>query len=124
MKVVFDSVSPPAGPSSAPTTVSRSQAMAFGATKAESVEELPGFTWPQTVLLSRECRQVARTCALAFTSPTTLLPSAASQVILPALLRIVPSLSLVAAVALGGVAPLGTRHPATAAATGLDVAKL
>jgi hypothetical protein len=35
--------------------------MAFGATKPGSEEELPGFTWPQTVLVSRECCQLART---------------------------------------------------------------
>src|SRR6266404_8643456 len=60
MKVVSVSVSPPVGALSSQTTVSRSQAMAFGATKAASEEELPGFTWPQTVLESRECCHVAR----------------------------------------------------------------
>src|SRR2546423_6684701 len=60
MKVVSASASPPVGPLSAPTTVTRSQAMAFGATKAESDEELPALTWPQTVLVSLECCQVAR----------------------------------------------------------------
>jgi len=39
MKVFFVSVSPPVGPSSAPTTVTLSHAMAFGASKAASVED-------------------------------------------------------------------------------------
>src|SRR5207302_11436636 len=68
MKVVSDSVSPPVGPLSAPTTVTKSQAMAFGATKAGSEEELPGFTWPQTVLVSRECCHVARIVPAATTA--------------------------------------------------------
>jgi hypothetical protein len=34
--------------------------MAPGATKLGLEEELPGFTWPQTVLVSFECCHVAR----------------------------------------------------------------
>jgi len=50
------------------SAVTRSQAMAFGATKRESEEELPGFTWPQTVLVSRECCHVTRTGPTATTA--------------------------------------------------------
>src|SRR5882762_1050758 len=60
MKVVFVRVSPPVGPFSVLATVTLSQGMAFGATKARSEEESPVFTKPQTVLVSRECCHVTR----------------------------------------------------------------
>src|SRR5882757_5466085 len=73
MNVVRVSVSPPVGPSSAPATVTLSQATAPGATKLGSEEESPsGFegegpcTLHQTVLASRECCQV--TCILPLSS--------------------------------------------------------
>ena len=58
MKVVCDSLSPPVGPTWAPTTCSKSQGIAPGATEAGS-EELAIAT-AQTVLVSRERCQVAR----------------------------------------------------------------
>src|SRR5215468_9123670 len=58
MKVVFVSSSPPVGPAKVPTALTRSQAIEPGLTKFGSVEE--PSTRPQTVLVSRECCQVAR----------------------------------------------------------------
>src|SRR5262245_18270016 len=58
MKVVSDSVSPPVGPSWAPTTRSRTQGMAPGSTKEGSVED--ALATAQTVLVSCECCQVTR----------------------------------------------------------------
>ena len=62
MKVVSVSVSPPVGPSSAPTAWSKSQGIAPGATKAGSEEEAGAVAMAQTVLVSCECCHVARTC--------------------------------------------------------------
>src|SRR5258708_5753797 len=60
MIVVGVSVSPPVGPTWAPTIVTRSQGMAPDDTKLGSEEELPGNTCPQTLLVSRECCHVTR----------------------------------------------------------------
>src|SRR5262245_45971789 len=61
MKVVLVSLSPPVGPAWAPTsfTCTRSQGIAPGVTKFGSEEE--AIARPQTVLVSLECCQVART---------------------------------------------------------------
>src|SRR5262245_4946596 len=59
MKVVPVSLAPPVGPACAPTTSTRSQGIAPGVTKIGSEED--PITFPQTVLVSRECCQVART---------------------------------------------------------------
>src|SRR5215510_8074388 len=58
MKMVFVSVSPPVGPARTPTSFTKNHAIAPGLTKFGSVEE--PITWPQTVLVSLECCQVAR----------------------------------------------------------------
>src|SRR5262245_9239717 len=60
MKVVFVNLSPPVGPTCAPTsfTCTRSHGIAPGVTNLESVED--PITLPQTVLVSWECCQVAR----------------------------------------------------------------
>src|SRR3954447_12181495 len=60
MNAVLVRVSPPVGPSSVPTTLSKTQAIAPGLTKAGSDEALPGFAWPHTVLASPEWCHVAR----------------------------------------------------------------
>src|SRR5262249_37804011 len=59
MKVVLVSLLPPVGPAWAPTTCTRSQGIAPGVTKFGSEEDCT--TRPQTVLVSCECCQVART---------------------------------------------------------------
>src|SRR3982074_13396 len=58
MKVVSDSLSPPVGPTWAPTISSKSQGIAPGATKAGS--EDAAIVLAQTVLVSCECCHVAR----------------------------------------------------------------
>jgi hypothetical protein len=60
-KVVLVSLSPPVGPGSVPTTWSRSQGIAPGSTKLGSEEAI---AMAQTVLVSRECCQVARAMPL------------------------------------------------------------
>jgi hypothetical protein len=60
-------------PFSTPTFVSFNHAIAFGATKAASVDESPAFTWAQTLLPSRECCHAARIAPVAVTAGFVLL---------------------------------------------------
>jgi hypothetical protein len=68
MKVVPVSLSPPVGPTWAPTsfTCRRSQAIASDLTKSGSVKDVADwFTFAHTVLVSRECCHVERTTPFA-----------------------------------------------------------
>src|SRR5262245_31679884 len=58
MRVLSESLSPPVGPSWAPTTSNKSHGIAPGATKAGSEEDW--IAAAQMALVSRECCHVAR----------------------------------------------------------------